>query len=579
MDFNEFARAFDEPMGCDIQSDNELRQWKSSVLSFGYDGFVNVRSRLILDPQLPRLELCIEKKSNGHVIFTAEDCDFHFAREGIELEDAESFRQYRLSLPQIFADGKRVWNSAYLVNIHMRKPPTMIGFPPENAGSTVFEAWEKLLVCGVNKDLIRWGQWSDPAWRLLSKGWKVMSGLEYLLRLPFGKADPTTLDGLLRRPFGSVDPESLEAPQAFWFYRKLPANEEPRVLPKWLEDPNGIKPPAVWQPSGPYFLNDHERQNRLVQASYIERTFIRDSVNKVFNLNTRHRAIVTTPSGDHARNRIHIKLNCESPAPTLTAMASVHFLLLYETSAAEPVTEGDFKAKGCKGTVINDETEQKMLITTTPNTLPIDEQVKALTTAGTKACVYGDKPGNHRPGFSLSRTVLAHSTELDFTSPDYFVLTIELLSSLPSDIAKERLEYVRDFCHLDPNQEEAFTKSTTAITVGVSLIQGPPGTGKTTTAVAIVLAMMALQVKVLLTAASNKGVDNLTLALIRTLNRNSRLKSWCGQVVRFRTPSYHMSAVRAESKNARPTRRWQAIISQSDLDLEVIQMHSLVFQK
>lgn len=56
--------------------------------------------------------------------------------------------------------------------------------------------------------------------------------------------------------------------------------------------------------------------------------------------------------------------------------------------------------------------------------------------------------------------VLAHGTELDVISPDYFVLTIELLSSLPSDLAKQRLQYVRDFCHLDPNQE-TFTKSTT----------------------------------------------------------------------------------------------------------------------
>lgn len=150
------------------------------MLSFGYEGFVNVRSRLILDSQQPRLELCIEKKSNGLVIFTTEDCDFHFAREGIELEDAETFRQYRFSLPQIFADGKR----------HMRRPPTMIGFPPQNADSPVFGAWERLLVRGVNEDLILWGQWSDPAWRFLSKGWKIMSCLQYLLRLPFGKTDP-----------------------------------------------------------------------------------------------------------------------------------------------------------------------------------------------------------------------------------------------------------------------------------------------------------------------------------------------------------------------------------------------------
>lgn len=141
-------------------------------------------------------------------------------------------------------------------------------------------------------------------------------------------------------------------------------------------------------------------------------------------------------------------------------MTSVNFLLLDEISAAEPVTEGDFKAKGCKGTVLNDETlgdfvidhygllaspdgiEHNILITATPNTLPIDERIKALTMAGTKACAYGDKTENHRAGFSLSRTVLFHGTELNFTSPDYFVLTIELLSPLPSDLSKQRLQYV-----------------------------------------------------------------------------------------------------------------------------------------
>ncbi|KAJ6177716.1 hypothetical protein N7519_008177 [Penicillium mononematosum] len=122
---------------------------------------------------------------------------------------------------------------------------------------------------------------------------------------------------------------------------------------------------------------------------------------------------------------------------------------------SEPVTEGDFKAKGCKGTVLNDETLGDFVIN------HYGLLSRALTTAGTKACVYGDKPENHRAGSSPSRNVLAHGTELDVTSPDYFVLTIELLSSFPSDLAKQRLQYVRDVCHLDPNQEETFTKSTT----------------------------------------------------------------------------------------------------------------------
>ncbi|OQE13779.1 hypothetical protein PENFLA_c043G05506 [Penicillium flavigenum] len=373
MDVNEFARAFDKPVGYYIQGDNELRQWKPSVLSFGYS-FANVKSRLILDSEQPRLELC-----TGGLLFTAEDCDFHFARERIEL-----------------------------VSI------------------------------GVSSN-----------------------------------TDPTTLDGL-RRPFGSIDSASLG-----------PQSQSLRIL------------------------QETSCQRRTASASQ--------------------------------------QLN---------------------------LTEGDFKAKGCQRTVLNDETlvdfvidhygllsrsdgsEHKILITTMPNTLPIDEQIKALTTAGTKACVYGDKPGNHRAGFSLSRTVLAHGTELHVTSPDYFVLTIEPLSSLPSDLAKQRLQYVRDFCHLDPNQEETFTKSTTKYRgnyesrfegrfqqanwpstgdsilgsttgfltrvshenfarnmcqpccawVGPGLIQCSSGTGKTTTAVAIVLAMMALQVKVLLTATSKKSL-------------------------------------------------------------------------
>ena len=68
MDFNEIARAFDKPVGYYIQGDDELRQWKPSVLSFGHS-FANVKPRLILDSEQPRLELC-----NGGLLITAEDC-------------------------------------------------------------------------------------------------------------------------------------------------------------------------------------------------------------------------------------------------------------------------------------------------------------------------------------------------------------------------------------------------------------------------------------------------------------------------------------------------------------------------
>ncbi|KAN0073983.1 hypothetical protein V8E54_007920 [Elaphomyces granulatus] len=83
------------------------------------------------------------------------------------------------------------------------------------------------------------------------------------------------------------------------------------------------------------------------------------------------------------------------------------------------------------------------------------------------------------------------------------------MSSVPEVEKRKRLAHILRKFPLDQTQRSAFDKSTSAICAGVHLIQGPPGTGKTRTALVIILALASLNLRVLLTAGSNKGVDKL----------------------------------------------------------------------
>lgn len=75
--------------------------------------------------------------------------DFHFPREGIEKDDAKPFRRYRFSMPLILQMAKEsVWNTARFANIHMRKQPTPIAFPPQNASSQVLRVYLQMLLLG-----------------------------------------------------------------------------------------------------------------------------------------------------------------------------------------------------------------------------------------------------------------------------------------------------------------------------------------------------------------------------------------------------------------------------------------------
>ncbi|KAF7171360.1 hypothetical protein CNMCM5623_003756 [Aspergillus felis] len=78
---------------------------------------------------------------------------------------------------------------------------------------------------------------------------------------------------------------------------------------------------------------------------------------------------------------------------------------------------------------------------------------------------------------------------------------------------------------MDEAQHQVFLKPTFEITCGVNPIQGPPGTGKPRTFVVIILLLIELDLKVLLIAGSNKGINNSAEAVAAALNKHTRLQS------------------------------------------------------
>jgi AAA domain len=178
--------------------------------------------------------------------------------------------------------------------------------------------------------------------------------------------------------------------------------------------------------------------------------------------------------------------------------------------------------------------------------------------------VHGDKPEQHKQGYSLRRTILAHGNELDPRSEHYFELDINKMSSVPEEEKRHRLGYILKKYPLDPTQREAFDKATSKICVGVHLIQGPPGTGKTRTALVIILALASLKLRVLLAVSSNNGVDNLAIEIADALQADKSLERWCGQVVRLQTYAHQISILRANSVSPSFSRKATGEVRGSD---------------
>ncbi|RHZ74961.1 hypothetical protein CDV55_109139 [Aspergillus turcosus] len=368
--------------------------------------------------------------------------------------------------------------------------------------------------------------------------------------------------------------------KAFWWYRRnAPKDGEGRSPPMpWLfkkdEDPSNRQYTQL-DPHDAYFIDDDDRRYRLVEASRIEKDTQYRLVAHVFDPSRRHRAWYTPAQTKTLQHSffVHIKLQAEDGetevnVPQLAEMTEVKFEVAVE---GRTYLKTDLNQKGVvvethssgdlvllvKGHIPQHRGEVEIVTFVKPNTMPIDEQIDALG--------------------EVSRFLLAHGVELDPASEFYFVLDARKMSKLSSQLQDERIAYIEEIFPLDEAQQRAFSESTFEITCGVNLIQGPPGTGKTRTAMVIILMLMALNLKVLLVAGSNKGVDNLAESVVAALNEHPRLRQWCGQFIRFRTPTYQLAQVRIDSVNSNRV-RLGALGKEGSANriLEPVQMHNVV---
>ncbi|KAJ5225297.1 hypothetical protein N7468_006522 [Penicillium chermesinum] len=186
-------------------------------------------------------------------------------------------------------------------------------------------------------------------------------------------------------------------------------------------------------------------------------------------------------------------------------------------------------------------------------TSPLEKQTVALEKTA-QPLVEGDLAERFKVGFSLLRTVLSHGVEMNPESPLCFELSIKDLSPLPPKEASSRLQMVQKFFEdkLDKSQRKAVRLSVERLRGGLSIIVGPPGTGKTLTAIPVIVSAMALEVPVLLTAATNKAVGNVLAALMNFLQRYPCIGSLCGLAMRLRAVDEELATLRGHGTAERP---------------------------
>ncbi|OJJ50613.1 hypothetical protein ASPZODRAFT_21166 [Penicilliopsis zonata CBS 506.65] len=336
-----------------------------------------------------------------------------------------------------------------------------------------------------------------------------------------------------------------------------------------------------WRPTDNSFIDSHDRRSRLLMVTCIERSFQIKVLEQIFNLQNTHDAVFERLA-DSNWWKSHFWIKADQK-PSLSEPMEVNFCIC---EAADAMPSG-YHSLNKKGIIVESNRvgyaifvrsnldthlngqRRKIVAVMKQNLRPIDEQIKALDQVD-HAPVFGDMdPERRKEVFGGNATNVAQGA-------DYFELNIEAMSELPADEKRKRLEWIAKSFPLDAYQSEAFRRSTTAIPGGVHLIKGPPGTGKTSTALVIILSLAALGIKVLVSAGSNKAVDNLTYAIYKALQKHQQLQVWCGTFCRFRTPSYQIAVIRKDSATQQPIRR-QGALSDVEEVISICQADSLVW--
>lgn len=303
----------------------------------------------------------------------------------------------------------------------------------------------------------------------------------------------------------------------------------------------------------PYFLDSHERTMSLVPGLKVERQEQIAMVERIFNANRVHKSTICL--ADNGGKQIHVSVVKPIEYATIEIPE-----IPEKTEVRFKITDNFGSPTAGKGKIIRIPTAADLVIITRhglplndfgpqydivlemkPNVRPIEDQIAAVIKSGEPQVVFGDKPGNWARGFSLHRTVLAHGCELDPSHGSFFKWNVLEETNLDLETAQWRINFIKKVCRLDTTQLEAYHRSLFYMVAGMSLVQGPPGTGKSQLGVAIIATVASLGFKVLLTARSNKAVDNLSAAVAKFLNRHPEVKAWCGEFVRARTPGYQLS--------------------------------------
>ncbi|KAL3458216.1 hypothetical protein BJX64DRAFT_292372 [Aspergillus heterothallicus] len=396
-----------------------------------------------------------------------------------------------------------------------------------------------------------------------------------------------------------------------WYYRTWnPPNDRagPQPPPRWLFSKDRTKPCQFtpWEPRVPFFVDFHEYSRRMSKAYLKEMDAQRRQITDVYNKERFHRACIVTVEGSTLQYmQITLGENpeqAEANAPQIFPGTEVKFAIAKSTD--EKFRADDLHHSGevvefstpdnlpaDLVVLVKDHIEEifpngfLIVAAIKPNLTAINEQMLALKDCETLKS-FGDHDDNikkGRLGFSLTRTLLAHGTELIPGNPNHFVMDAVRLDPplhdneqpLSIEERQRRIDFILKCFPLDIVQMEAFDGAVRSLTCGVKLIQGPPGTGKTTISVVIIIVYAALQHNVMLAAGSNGGTDKLAEDVVKALEKHKEIRRWTGDLIRLRTPSFQFSSIRASDRSAKPT---SSKTTASSAILEDHQMHRRVLR-
>jgi hypothetical protein len=555
---------FDKPLGYDCPTDLRTMaiKWRPCQMTVGNELFSG-KYHIVLDSQQPRVAFTLRTKQRGQVVFTAKNCSIE---TGFDRDDPAFVNQYRHRLK---IERPRL---AFIKIRPSAQPPIPSAEREEPIDNTERRDWKIL-------NSVRWEENEAVIWipheeKDVQKGQTCFNRLGRLVQLVRTNAD------------GQPEPQ----PKAYWFYARNPVTENSDRSPPmpWLFDSHDRY--AELKPHDPFFIDEEDRSSILVAATRNERDYQKASLLEIFNLERVHKARLRT-AGQNDWWYVDVTVNAQQ-FPTLSSSTQVRFAIRDPANLETRLAKQELNLEGL---VVSDNDSfkadftmfvraelqayegQDLVVTAivTPNLLPVNEQLVALEAVGQVTC-FGDMPENKNKGYSLRKLVLGHGREVDPYCPDYFELNLRDISSIEQAKQDEYLKHIEKVVPLDTEQAQAVRKSTVAVPGGVHLIVGPPGTGKTRTAKRIILTLASLGLKVLVVAGSNKGVDNLFHPLYEATKNDQRLRSWCGTVVRFRSPACQFATIRQDSAKRGPNNAPE--LSDVEREIEKCQIHTLVLK-